>query len=230
MSEEDFAWLLNSQKAPSPDFGGLAPATSTSQVVTQLADGATASSDRAPLPLLRLPDWESAKQYDRTNPVCIHYDIRWKVSQYIGSRKRASGVWKRQIRDVVLAPGDLWEQSLKHDIDELVKKELGENGYRRSEANITISVKNSRGQGFSSNYHEKPIEWAVVNSHLEGLSGLFEKGKAITLDIDLAYREIVSDNLPAERKNKKEKGHRDAEAGNGSDRGHIQRYLQETSM
>jgi hypothetical protein len=33
------------------------------------------------LPLLRLSGWESERQYDKSNPVCIHYDFRWKISQ-----------------------------------------------------------------------------------------------------------------------------------------------------
>jgi hypothetical protein len=32
------------------------------------------------LPLLRLSGWEANKQYDKNNPVCIHYDYRWKIS------------------------------------------------------------------------------------------------------------------------------------------------------
>lgn len=71
------------------------------------------------------------------------------------------------------------------------------------------------------NYYEKLIEWVVVNSYFEGLSGFFEKGKVIIFDIDFVYREIVSDNLLVERKNKKEKGYRDVEVGNGSDCGYI---------
>ena len=131
--------------------------------------------------------------------------MNWKVSQYNNVNKRASDVWKGKERNLVLAPGDLWETSLKEKIDDSVKEKLGDNKFRCEQANVTISVKNSRGQGFKEEYVNTPIEWNNVNNHLAGLGSLFGKGRQITIDIDLAYREIVSEAAPTERRSKKRK-------------------------
>ena len=40
------------------------------------------------LALLRSSGGESNKRYDRSNPQCIHYDFRWKVSQQENIRAR----------------------------------------------------------------------------------------------------------------------------------------------
>jgi hypothetical protein len=53
-----------------------------------VAEQANHPSDENALPLLRLSDLESDKQYDKNNPECIHYDFRWKVSQRENIRAR----------------------------------------------------------------------------------------------------------------------------------------------
>ena len=160
-------------------------------------------SRQTPLPLLRLADWEEGRRYDRDHPICIHYDIRWKVSQYVGQRKRASEVWKRDEPDVVLAPSDLWERSLDVKIHDFAREKMGENTYEREQANISISVKNTRGLGLKEQYHKGPIEWGRIDDHLATLGDLFENGKSIILDIDISFREIVRHSAPAEKKGKK---------------------------
>ena len=59
-----------------------------------------------PYPLLRLSGWNADKQYDKNNPVCIHYDFRWKISQH--ENIRARHVCSDRDPDLVLAPGDFW--------------------------------------------------------------------------------------------------------------------------
>jgi hypothetical protein len=56
------------------------------------------------LPLLRLSGWKSDKHYDKNNPVCIHYDFRWKISQR--ENIRARHVCSDTGPDLVLAPSD----------------------------------------------------------------------------------------------------------------------------
>lgn len=168
----DLDWYLNSQNL---NYGTPVPPTPGSSSATQHAEENAGPRRHTSLPLLRRSDWEKERSYDINNPVCIHYDIQWKVSQYNGQKKRASEVWRRQERNLVLAPGDYWEECLRGKIDDFVNEKLGENNYMREEANLTISIKNSRGHGFKEEYHDKPIDWDEVNDHLAGLGHLFEK-------------------------------------------------------
>jgi hypothetical protein len=56
------------------------------------------------LPLLRLSGWKSDKHYNKNNPVCIHYDFRWKISQR--ENIRARHVCSNTDPDLVLALSD----------------------------------------------------------------------------------------------------------------------------
>lgn len=60
------------------------------------------------LPLLRLNDWEADKQYDRSNPICIHYNFVWKVSLRENIRRRPI-TGNDQRDDLVFAPSDFWK-------------------------------------------------------------------------------------------------------------------------
>ncbi|PON20070.1 hypothetical protein TGAM01_v211051 [Trichoderma gamsii] len=179
----DLDWYLNSQNL---NYGTPVPPTPGSSSATQHAEENAGPRRHATLPLLRRSNWEKERLYDINNPVCIHYDIQWKVSQYNGQKKRASE-----------------EECLRGKIDEFVNEKLGENDYIREEANVTISIKNSREHGFKEEYHDKPIDWDEVNDHLAGLGHLFEKGRKISIDIDLAYREIVRDTASTDNRGKK---------------------------
>ena len=43
--------------------------------LSSVAGEADQPSGEQPLPLLRLSGWDNEKQYDKHNPVCIHYDF-----------------------------------------------------------------------------------------------------------------------------------------------------------
>ena len=80
MENTTFDWLdsgysLNYRTPEVPTSSS--PRASPASPVAERAD--PPSGGRA-LPLLRLSGWESEKQYDKSNPVCIHYDFRWKIS------------------------------------------------------------------------------------------------------------------------------------------------------
>lgn len=76
-------------------------------------------SDSEPeLPLLRLHEWDNKHYYDRTNPECIHYDLRWKISQR--ERIRARQVSEGSKLDVVLAPSDYWRVTLQSVVDAIL--------------------------------------------------------------------------------------------------------------
>jgi hypothetical protein len=82
MENTDFEWLngnwVSNLDFLTSDSAGLGitagPASQAAERVVDQAGGEHA------LPLLRLSGWEVDKQYDKNNPVCIHYDFRWKIS------------------------------------------------------------------------------------------------------------------------------------------------------
>ncbi|KAF1730666.1 hypothetical protein CRV24_008735 [Beauveria bassiana] len=59
------------------------------------------------LPLLRLRDIKTGREYDRETPTCIHHDLKLKVSLRSAGRKRSSQVDLLNKFDVILAPSDL---------------------------------------------------------------------------------------------------------------------------
>ncbi|KAJ3487426.1 hypothetical protein NLG97_g6416 [Lecanicillium saksenae] len=65
------------------------------------------------LPLLRLCDVETDREYNRENPTCIHYDLKLKVSLRGAGKKRSSQVDLLNTSDVILAPSALWDIELK---------------------------------------------------------------------------------------------------------------------
>ena len=73
---------LNSDHSLS--YGNVVNPTSDGPSNCQAHPGAEPADQRSggqALPLLRLSEWDSEKQYDKHNPVCIHYDFQWKISQ-----------------------------------------------------------------------------------------------------------------------------------------------------
>jgi hypothetical protein len=73
------------------------------------------------LPLLRLGAWRSDQKYNKNNPICIHYDFRWKVSHR--ENIRARHVCSDTDPDLVLAPSDFWIINLQAWLDSLLKDE-----------------------------------------------------------------------------------------------------------
>lgn len=182
-----------------PDFTTPLPLTPGSQLASSAAPGRTTVSDNAALPLLRLEDWNERNQYDTTSPECIHYDIQWKVSQYLGQNTRASQVWKNSELNLVLAPGDYWEKTLKRTIDDFTDAKLGKDAYNCEAFNLTVSVERSRGHRLNKEIKELS-DWEIVHAHLAGLSELCKNGKKITVDIDLSYRERESAKSKGKKK------------------------------
>jgi hypothetical protein len=63
-------------------------ASPVAQPASQAAERVDEPGGDHVLPLLRLSGWNVDKQYNKNNPVCIHYDFRWKISQRENIRAR----------------------------------------------------------------------------------------------------------------------------------------------
>ncbi|KAL0929600.1 uncharacterized protein CTRU02_215498 [Colletotrichum truncatum] len=154
------------------------------------------------LPLLRLTDWDSTKQYDKDNPVCIHYDFRWKVSQR--SKIRARQVCSDTDLDLVLAPGDFWETTFRPRLTALLedKDRFPADQYTCEETIIDISIERSRQRGLKKRFKGQEIDWDTLDSHIEGLGALFSKRRKITFGIEIVYKEAVDDATSAKGRKK----------------------------
>jgi hypothetical protein len=111
MENTDFDWLdgnfdLN-YRTPECSASGSPRASTTAEQASPAAERVDQPSGEHALPLLRLSGWESEKQYDKNNHVCIHYDFRWKISQR--ENIRARHVYSDTDPNLVLAPSDFWK-------------------------------------------------------------------------------------------------------------------------
>lgn len=167
-----------------------------------LIERANQPSGEHALPLLRLSNWESGKQYDKTNPVCIHYDFRWKVSHR--ENIRARHVFSGTVPDLVLAPSDFWTINFQARLEGLLKDEdkFPGDSYTCEETIIEMSVERSRQRGLSARCKNLEIDWQLIDDHLEGLGDLFSKGRKITLSIEFVYKEVPRDSTTAKGKKK----------------------------
>lgn len=64
------------------------------------------------LPLLRSAEFDASRDYDRNYPICIHYDLKWKLKFRENRKKRYSVAATRCESDLVLCPSDYWETEL----------------------------------------------------------------------------------------------------------------------
>ncbi len=183
------------------------------------AERAEPPSGEQPLPLLRLMDWHSDRQYDKNKPDCIHYDICWKVSQRDNIRARQ--ICTDSDLDIVLAPGDFWETDFRPRLETLLddKEKFPGAKYTCEETNVVISVERNRQRGLTKRFHKLDIDWNIVDSHLESLADLFSTGKKITLRMDFIYKAVKVESTEAQGSRKKksatdaQKAQRAAEAG-----------------
>ncbi|KAL5330870.1 hypothetical protein ACEPPN_000395 [Leptodophora sp. 'Broadleaf-Isolate-01'] len=97
------------------------PITGTdAEPVSPAAEPADQPSDGQALPL-RISGWDSEKQYDKHNPVCIHYDFQWKISQR--EKIRARRVFSDTDPNLVLAPSDFWKVKFQPRLDNYLQDE-----------------------------------------------------------------------------------------------------------
>ncbi|KAL7939957.1 hypothetical protein V8C42DRAFT_356547 [Trichoderma barbatum] len=149
------------------DFRTLEHATSHSQSpscssspAADRANGRETQKDKG-LPLLRYSDWEEDRQYDESNPVCIHYDFHWKVSQR--DKTRAKLITENKRACLMQVDGILQNRD-KFPADK----------YTCDNTKITLSVPGTRGRGLKETLTDQNVNWEAIDTHLEGLGDLFE--------------------------------------------------------
>jgi hypothetical protein len=188
----------------SPRAGTAAEqASPVAQRANPAAERADQPSGEHTLPLLRLSVWKGDKHYDENNPVCIHYDFRWKISQH--ENIRARHVCSDADPDLVLTPSDFWKVNFQARFESLLKDEGKFPGdiYTCKETIIEISIERSRQRSLTKRCKQLEIDWQLVDDHLEGLGDLFSKGRKITFSMEFVYKEVTCESTTAMGKKKK---------------------------
>jgi hypothetical protein len=135
--DSDYSLNYGTPEVPTSSSPKASPASPAAERADQPSGGHA-------LPLLRLSGWESEKQYDKSNPVCIHYDFQWKISQR--EKIRARRVYSDIDPDLVLAPSDFWKVNFQARLKSYLKDEdkFPGDSYTCEETIIEISIKRSR--------------------------------------------------------------------------------------
>ncbi|KAK3934408.1 hypothetical protein QBC46DRAFT_462636 [Diplogelasinospora grovesii] len=149
-------------------------------------------SGKRALPLLRLSDWD---------------------------RSKAREIFSGDDFNLVLAPSDFWTTDFKPRLETLLKnkKKLPGNSYTCEKALIHIGISNSRQRGLKTECMPHEIDWELLDSHLEGLSALFVRGRKITFNMKFIYKEDGGDQRKGKTKKRSateaQKQERATEAG-----------------
>ncbi|KAH8435047.1 uncharacterized protein LDX57_012676 [Aspergillus melleus] len=165
------------QHAPTPGYFGCTPASFY-------------SPSPAPEPGLQ-PDqlgflpfslWEKSVDYAEQPPKYVCYTIAWKL---VLNRKTVGKVTEE---DLVVAPSEYWEESLKVDADVMLRTKKKRHKRVRSEGtDITVSV-DDRSQKDFEKFYPSDINWTLVEKQLCKWSNLLRIGKKISVTIALNYR------------------------------------------
>jgi hypothetical protein len=120
MENTDFDWLNGNWASDLEFFTSNSPRAGTAAEPASQAGGRVdQTGSELALPLLRLSGWEADKQYDKNNPICIHYDFRWKISQR--ENIRARHICSDTDPDLVLAPSGVWEIKFEARLESLLQ-------------------------------------------------------------------------------------------------------------
>ncbi|KAE9568045.1 hypothetical protein CGMCC3_g15844 [Colletotrichum fructicola] len=136
------------------------------------------------LPLLRLMDWDASRTYDEQPPTCIHYHLEWKLT--VNNRS----VSKDSEPDLVLAPGDYWDLTLRSKLNYVAAKKLAPNkSFKPDDTTVIVSVRDRSEEDLVKRFDDLDIEWDVVETQLRTWSGLFRAGKRLKISVSFNYVE-----------------------------------------
>ncbi|CZS75053.1 unnamed protein product [Fusarium graminearum] len=113
------------------------------------------SHQRSRLPLLQLDDWDPDDTYDECPP-SVHYSIEWKLQLRKG---RLSKLTNDTEQNLVLAPGALWETTLKDKVDRLLRQKTPQGkSYLPEETIVIVSVTDRSERDLTKRFDEFDID------------------------------------------------------------------------
>jgi len=136
---------------------------------------------RKTLPFVPYDAWVPGEPYDEQPPSCMHYVMEWKLTL----NKRV--VAKQTEDDLVLAPGDFWNQALSSKVADIAKS-TGK-PCKADATIIVLSVNDRTERDITKRFEELNIDWPVVESKLQAWSYLLRIGKRLRVGVTFSYIE-----------------------------------------
>ncbi|CAF3519378.1 unnamed protein product [Fusarium graminearum] len=125
--------------------------------------------------------------HDESPPICVYYSIEWKLQLRKG---RLSKLTNDTEQNLMLAPGALWETTLKDKVDRLLRQKTprGKN-YISKETIVVVSVTDRSERDLTKRFDEFDIDWQMAEEQLCKWSPLFRAGKKLRIDISFICKE-----------------------------------------
>ncbi|KXJ84980.1 hypothetical protein Micbo1qcDRAFT_169776, partial [Microdochium bolleyi] len=182
--QNDYEWPVHElDDYESPQIPAARPAND-GQGFPETPSIESQTSVTSKLPLIRLEDWVEGKSYDENPPTCIHYSIEWKLT--VDGRVVPGS--KDSEQNLVLAPGDYWEKTLRSKLDKLSMKKLASNrSYRPDDTTVVVHVQDRSERDFVKRFDELDIEWSILEQQLLLWSNLFRAGRRLRIEITFNY-------------------------------------------
>lgn len=186
-------WEENSQYVPTPGNWGRSPTALYSPSPSPLRSLHPNQPDQ--LGFLPLAEWQEGCEYEERPPRYICYTIAWKL---ILNRKTVGRVTEE---DLVVAPSEYWEGSLKASLEEMLQTKKKDRQRVRPEGTaITVSVDDRSQRDLEKFCGSTSINWAPVEKQLRKWSNLLRIGKRLWVVIAFNYRQDDGNSVPASRR------------------------------
>jgi hypothetical protein len=96
---------------------------------------------------------------------------------------------KQTEQDIVLAPGDFWDQTLWPELEKLAEKTRSNKPCKADATTIVMSVTDRSERDITKRFDELVIDWLAVERQLQTWSHLTRNGKKMRIQVAFNYLE-----------------------------------------